>query len=152
MFEGVWTSCTSGDQTPTPKQTSKAFETSKNRRSARAFETFGQMHVYTSTSTHTSTLWCTATRWTVIWGGDIINKLLGRRANSLHGARLKGDGVITDEVYTYNEPIITSTYGRCKSRPLWGCQEVSLRGPPRGSLAEVATRHMTAITTGDINW
>ena len=76
--------------------------------------------------------------------------LLGRRANSLRGARSKGNGVITDEVYTCNGPIIISTYGRCKRRPLWGCREVSPRGPPRGSLAEVATRHVTAITKLDI--
>jgi hypothetical protein len=73
-------------------------------------------------------------------------RLLGGRTNSLCGARSKGNGVITDEVYTYNGSIIISTYGRCKSRPLWGCREVSPRGPPRGSLTKVATRHVTAIS------
>ena len=78
------------------------------------------------------------------------NKIvLGGRTNSLRGARSTGNGVITDEIYTYNGPIIISTYGRCKRRPLWGCREVSPRGPPRGSLVEVATHHVTAITDRD---
>jgi hypothetical protein len=72
--------------------------------------------------------------------------LLGGRTNSLHRARSKGNGVITDEVYTYNEPIIISTYRRCTSRPLWGCWKVSPERPPRGSLAGVVMRHVTAIT------
>jgi hypothetical protein len=35
--------------------------------------------------------------------------VLGGRTNSLSWARSKGNGIITDEVYTYNGPIIIST-------------------------------------------
>jgi hypothetical protein len=68
------------------------------------------------------------------------------RTNSVRRARSKGNGAITDEINTNDEPIIINTYGRCKRRPLWECQEVSPRGPLRGSLVKVVTRHVAAIT------
>jgi hypothetical protein len=47
-------------------------------------------------------------------------RLWGESTNSLRGARSKGNGVITDEEYKYNVPVIIGAEGRCKRRLLWG--------------------------------
>jgi hypothetical protein len=64
--------------------------------------------------------------------GDIINDLLGRRANSLHGTRSKGDGEITDEVYTYDRLIKINTPMADVEKTLAGMSRGVSEGVPCG--------------------